>query len=151
MNPISIRIFEVNSGQVVTQFLDICTSISEALYTVVDGRLSELLESANPWEVCTSVGVDNTSINIGIQNSLRTKILKRNNSMGVPATAYIMLLKKLEVCGFDVEEFTIPFITGLTNQQNETVALNLSLSSVIRLSSSHKTCVYMLAKLRGYY
>lgn len=97
---LEIRIFEVNSGQVVTQFLDMCTSVSstsEALYTVINGRLSELFESANPWEMYTSVGVDNTSINIGIRNSLKTRRQSEFFSMDVPATSYIMLLKKLEV------------------------------------------------------
>ena len=95
-----------------------CTSVSstsEALYTVIDGRLSELLESANPWEMCTSVGVDNTSVNVGIRNSLKTRIFKRNNSIffnGCPCHIIHNAAQKAGsafagFCGFDVEEFTI--------------------------------------------
>ena len=69
MNPMAIRIYDVNRGRIVTQFFDMCTSRSataEAIYTVMDSTLSNLLEkSTNPWAMCTSVGVDNTSVNIG--------------------------------------------------------------------------------------
>ena len=114
MNPLTIRIFDVNSGRVVTQFLDMCTSVSstsEALYAVIDGRLSELLVSANPWDMCTSVGVDNTSVNIGIRNSLKTRILRRNGVIffnGCPCHIIHNAAQKAGsafalCCGFDVE------------------------------------------------
>ena len=64
----AIRICDVSRGRIVTQFLDMCTSRSataEAFYTVVDSTLLNLLESTNRWAMCTSVGVDNTSLNIG--------------------------------------------------------------------------------------
>ena len=68
MNPTAIRIYDVNHNRVVTQFLDLCTlrgATAEATYGIMDGTLSKLLESTNPWGMCTSVGVDNTSANIG--------------------------------------------------------------------------------------
>lgn len=68
MNPMAIRIYNVNRGRVVTQFLDMCTSrgaTAEAIYGIMDGALSKLLESTNPWGMCTFVGVDNISVNIG--------------------------------------------------------------------------------------
>ena len=111
MNPVTIRIYDQSSGKVVTQFLDICTSTSstaEAIFNVMDGRLSELLESTNPWNMCTSVGVDNTSVNIGIRNSLKTRILKRNSAiflMVVPVIPSIMPLKR--------EAVLLPCVVGL--------------------------------------
>lgn len=98
MNPIAIRIYDINRGRVVSQFLDMCTSTSataEAIYNVMDETLSSLLELPNPWGLCTSVGVDNTSVNIGTRNSLKSRILQRNSSMGVHAMFCIMLPRKL--------------------------------------------------------
>ena len=54
---------------------------SEAIYSVMDTQLSELLSSTNPWTMCTSVGVDNTSVNIGIRNSLKARIIQRNSAI----------------------------------------------------------------------
>ena len=56
-----------------TQFLDKYTasaSTAEAIYGVVDAKLRDLLGIGNPWEYCTSVAIDNASVNIGIRNSL---------------------------------------------------------------------------------
>ena len=49
-----------------------CTALAvtaEAIYSVVNGKLAELLNTDNLWKLCTSVGVDNISVNIGIHNS----------------------------------------------------------------------------------
>ena len=54
-------------GHVVTQFLDMCLSSNSTaahLYNVIDGKLAQLLECENPWNLCTSVGIDNTSESI---------------------------------------------------------------------------------------
>ena len=71
MNPITIRIFDINC--VTTRFLDMCpttSSTAEAIFTSMDSRLVTLLGMENPWINCTAVGVDNTSANIGVGNSL---------------------------------------------------------------------------------
>ena len=84
MYPLTITIYGVSSGKIVTQFLDICTSTSsttEAIYTKMDDRLSNLLALPNPWNICTSVCVDNTSVNIYVRNSLKTRILKQNGAI----------------------------------------------------------------------
>ena len=45
---------------------------AEAIFGVVNGKLTELLDTENPWKYYTSVGVDNTSVNIGIHNALKS-------------------------------------------------------------------------------
>lgn len=118
MNPLTVRIFDVETSRVVTQFLDMCTAsaaTAEAIYGVVDGRLAELLGTENPWELCTSVGVDNTSVNIGVHNSLKSRVLQRNPAIyfsGCPCHILHNAAQKAadafgSVSGFDVEEFTI--------------------------------------------
>lgn len=65
--------------------------------------------STNPWNNCTSIGVDNTSVNIGVQNSLKSRILMRNNAVYVNGCPCHILhttgQKAAKV--FDVEEFAI--------------------------------------------
>lgn len=65
MNPATVRIYDINENCIVTRFLDMCpsgSSTAAALYTVLNSRLVELLQSSSPWSMCTSVGVDNTSV-----------------------------------------------------------------------------------------
>ena len=118
MNPMAIRIYDVNRGRVVTQFLDMCTSrgaTAEAIYGIMDGTLSKLLESTNPWGMCTSVGVDNTSVNIGTRNSLKTRIVGRNSAIyfnGCPCHVVHNAAQKggmafARCCGFDAEELAV--------------------------------------------
>ena len=69
MNPVTVRIHDDMNSHVVTQFLDMCLSSNSTvahLYNAIDGKLAQLLECENPWNLCTSVGVDNTSVNIGL-------------------------------------------------------------------------------------
>ncbi|CAB4036850.1 PREDICTED: uncharacterized protein LOC107326933 [Paramuricea clavata] len=118
MNPLTVRIFYINANRIVTRFLDMCTSSSataEGIFTVIDEKLTKFLECAQPWNLCTSVGVDNTSVNIGIRNSLKTRVLTRNPAIyfnGCPCHIIHNAAQKaaesfMECCGFDVEEFTI--------------------------------------------
>ena len=121
MNPLTIRIFDLESSRVVTQFLDMCiasAATAEAIYSVVNGKLSDLLDMDNHWKLCTCVGVDNTLVNIGIRNSLKCRVLQQNSSVyfsGCPChILHNAAQKAAEVfsveCGFDVEEFTIDLL-----------------------------------------
>ena len=118
MNPVTVRIHDNVNGHIVTQFLDMCLSSSSTatdLYKVIDGKLAQLLECDNPWNLCTAVGIDNTSVNIGVRNSLKSRITKRNPSVyfcGCPCHIIHNTAQKAgeaftQSCGFDVEEFTI--------------------------------------------
>ena len=64
--------------------------------------------------MCTSVGVDNTSVNIGTQNSLKTRIVQRNSAIyfnGCPCHVHNAAQKGgtafARCCGFDAEEFAV--------------------------------------------
>ena len=56
-------------------------STAEGIYTVVNHTLSQLLASSNSWQLCTAEGVDNTSVNIGIRNSMKIRVQKQNPSV----------------------------------------------------------------------
>ena len=98
-------------------FLTCATSESTAaaIYGRIDDKLKELLELPNPWSFCTSMGVDNTSVNIGIRNSLKTRVLQCNPSIyfsGCPCHILHNAGQKAAeafACDsrFDVEEFLI--------------------------------------------
>ena len=118
MNPVTVRIHDDLTGRIVTQFLDMCLSSSSTaadLYKVIDGKLAQLLECENPWNLCISVGIDNTSVDIRVRDSLKTRITKRNSSVyfcGCPCHIIHNTAQKAseaftQSCGFDVEEFTI--------------------------------------------
>lgn len=118
MNPLTVHIFDLERSRIVTRFLDMCTataSTAEAIYGVVDEKLAELLEIENPWKYCTSVGVDNTSVNIGIRNSLKSRVLQRNSAIffnGCPCHIIHNAAQKAAGAftshiGFDIEEFTV--------------------------------------------
>ena len=69
MNLMIIRIFDINLGRVVNGFLSMCIAngaSTEIIYNAMDAILPKLLDSAEPWMHCTSVGVDNTSTDISI-------------------------------------------------------------------------------------
>ncbi len=65
--------------------------------------------------MCTSVDLDNTSVNIGILNSLKTRIHHKNPAVyinGCPCHLIHNATRKAsdcfcDVCGFDVEELSI--------------------------------------------
>lgn len=116
INPITVRIFDVN--RIKTCFLDMCPTTSataEALFNGMDSRLAKLLGMDNPWINCTALGVDNTSANIGVRNSLKTRIQSRNSSVyfnGCPCHILHNAAQKGAdqfsfVCGFDIEEFVV--------------------------------------------
>lgn len=83
MNPLAVRIYDVNNAKVQFHFLDIyCTtgvrpSTPEAIFTKIYDKLA-LYEV--PWKNCVAVGVDNAGVNKGNRNSIKTRIQTENPS-----------------------------------------------------------------------
>lgn len=82
MNPLTVRIFDKSHQGVSTQFLDMCMSSSstaEGIFAKMENSLSK--------HNCVSIGVDNTSVNMGSRNSIKTRIVQKNPAvyvMGCP-------------------------------------------------------------------
>ena len=72
---------------------------------MIDGKLAQLLEWENPWSLCTSVGIDNTSVNVGVRNSLKSRITQWNPSVYFCGCPFNEAFAKS--CGFAVEDFTV--------------------------------------------
>ena len=118
VNPVTIRLFDLSWNNIVTHFLDMCTSTSgtvEGIFTVIDNKMKELLQSANPCVLCTSVSVDNTSVNIGVRDSLKTRVTKCNPAIFFNGCPWHILHNAAQKaaesfagrCGFNVEELVI--------------------------------------------
>ena len=91
------------------------SSSAEGIFNLVNQNLVELLETGQPWRMCTSVGVDKTAVNIGIRNSLRTRVLHENHAIyfnGCPCHILHNAARKsveafTKCCRFDVEDFSV--------------------------------------------
>ena len=84
MNPLTVRIINADSGMVHTQFLDMCLSslsTAEGIFSKMQAALDKYEIS---WMNCVGIGVDNTSVNMGCRNSIKTRI------QGVNAAIYVM-------------------------------------------------------------
>ncbi len=118
MFPVTVRIYDVNFGRVLTKFLDMNllegreASTADAMFQSVD----ELLErNSIDWDFCVAIGLDNTNVNIGDHNSIKSRAKEKNediiiagcpchilhNASGKAGTAFS------EVTGFDIEDHCV--------------------------------------------
>ena len=74
--PVTVRIYDVNFGRVLKKFIDMNllegrdASTAEVMFQSVD----ELLErNSLDWDHCLATGADNTNINIGDHNSIKSR------------------------------------------------------------------------------
>ena len=77
MNPVTVRIYDVNQHKVVTKFLDMClskSSTSAGIFSSIDMAMNKY---GIPWSNCIALGVDNTSVNIGKHKSLIVEAKKK--------------------------------------------------------------------------
>lgn len=90
MNPLSVRIFDIKKRCVSTQLLDMClTSGHDAgKAACIFEKINEVLVSNNiPWTNCLAFSLDNTSVNLGKHNSIKTRVTEKNPEtffMGCP-------------------------------------------------------------------
>lgn len=118
MYPITVRIFDINKSQIVTEFLDMCLTkgpeagTAEAIFNKIDECFSK---HKIPWENCKGCSVDNTNVNVGKSNSIKSRILNKNPNvffMGCPChtvhnTASKAMTHFGSICNFDIEDFCV--------------------------------------------
>ncbi len=78
MNPLTVRMFDLNLGKITTRFLDMALSsggTAEQVFSTIDGCMSS---HQIPWENCVAVAVD---VNVGKNNSIITRIKAKNNAV----------------------------------------------------------------------
>ena len=87
MNPLTVRLFDHRCGVVRTQFLDMCLSSSSTAEGIFSRMEQALFVHRISWENCIGMGLNNTSVNMGCRNSIKTRVLQKNASiymMGCP-------------------------------------------------------------------
>ena len=115
LNPLLIRVFDINEDKVMPQLLDKCRSKKndkESLFGLIDDALKK--KDVN-WNNCVAIGMGNTSVSMGIHNSTKTRVLEKNSSAhvnGCPChivrnTAAKAAETFREVAGFDIEDFLV--------------------------------------------
>ena len=77
MNPLTATIFDVNTSRVEFNLLDMCctqgvkSATAECIFNKTDEKM--VLHDI-PWQNCFGFGVDNTSVNLGKRNSIKTRV-----------------------------------------------------------------------------
>jgi hypothetical protein len=119
MNPVTIRIFDVNSSKVVTsQFFDMCITSGEdggkaaAIFDVMNEKFTE---DQIPWINSVSLSVDNTSAMIGRHNSIASRCKNMNPNIFISGcTCHLAHLAATQAndsftnfVGINVEDFLI--------------------------------------------
>ena len=112
MNPMTVRLYDVTHGKIVTRFLDMCLTkgynciscyfavtycyccviytagMESATAESIFQKMNEVFQTNEvSWLNCVGVSVDNTSVNLGKINSIMTRVLEQNAAvyfMGCP-------------------------------------------------------------------
>ena len=115
MNPLTVPYFDSNRGKVTSQLLDMCltsSSTAESIYV----KINDILNLYDiDWKMCIAFGVDNTNVNVGRRNSIRTRVHQENEFIyfvGCPChMVHNTACKAAEVfqreTGFDVEDMLV--------------------------------------------
>uniref|UniRef100_A0A1X7TM57 DUF659 domain-containing protein n=1 Tax=Amphimedon queenslandica TaxID=400682 RepID=A0A1X7TM57_AMPQE len=114
MNPLTVCILN-KSGFVHTELLDMCMSSDSTAEGIFSEMQHAFMKHLIHWINCIGRSVDNTSVNIGIRNSIKTCVLAVNLSvyvMGCPCHIVHNIAGKgsstfEEVSGFSVDDFVI--------------------------------------------
>ena len=118
MFPVTVRIFDINFGRIMTKFLDMNMLVGREASTAQFefDSIDELFTKHElKWENVTGLGVDNTNSNIGPHNSIKQKALLKNkhiyvsgcpchilhNAASAASTAFS------EITKFDIEDHSV--------------------------------------------
>ena len=112
LNPLLIRLFNNDLGDVNFQLLDTCCSKSGTAEILFENIFNALRSNKIDWSNCVGLSLDNTSFNLGRHNSKKTRVQEVNNSIyinGCPChTVHNAANKDAEMfmleSGFDVED-----------------------------------------------
>lgn len=118
MNPLTVRIFDVTRSRITTEFLDMCLTkgpdagTAEAIFSQINACLNK---HQIPWKNCKRFSVDNTNVNVGRYNSIKSRVLDKNSHvffMGCPChilhnTASKAMSQFGSVVGFDIKDLCV--------------------------------------------
>ena len=132
MSLLTVRLCDSSKSRVDTRFLDMCCTsgqnagIAATIFQKIDDVMIKL---QLPWKNCVGFSLDNTSANLGIRNSIKSRVILKNNNcylMGCPCHIIHNTAHKRSAgftCNtkFDVEDFCIDifyYFDESTKQKN---------------------------------
>ena len=77
MNPVTVRLFDINQHKVVTKFFDMCPSTSSTAVGIFHAINASMTKNDLTWDNCVLLAVDNTSVNVGRNNSVIVEASKK--------------------------------------------------------------------------
>ena len=118
MFPITVRVFDINWNRVMTKFLDLNlitgrdSGKAAAMFESIDAKFQSYELS---WDSVTCIGMDNTNVNMGIRNSIKTRVVEKNENIVVAGCPCHILHNAAghaasrfnEETGFDVEDHSV--------------------------------------------
>ena len=118
MNPLTVRLFDINTSRVDTRFLDMCCTTGQTSGTAatIFQKIDDVMIKLQlPWSNCVGFSLDDTSANLGVRNSIKTRVILKNENcyfMGCPChiihnTAHKGSVGFTRVTKFDIEDFCI--------------------------------------------
>ena len=87
MNPVTVRLFDINQHKVVAKFYDMCPSTFSTAVGIFTAINTAVMKNNITWDNCVSLTVDNTSVNVGRNNSVIVEARNKNEHiilMGCP-------------------------------------------------------------------
>ena len=112
MYPVTVRIYDVNFNRVMTKFLDmnlIEGSTSGTAATIFQHVDSLFQKYEISWNSVTGLGVDNTNVNIGARDSIKSRVLAKQPNVVVAGCPCHTLQNAVAkgATGFDLEDHCV--------------------------------------------
>ena len=88
MNPVTVRLFDINQHKVVTKFYDMCPSTFSTAVGIFTAINTAMMKNNITWDNCVSLAIDNTSVNVGRSNSVIVEAGKRTHNFNGLSVSY---------------------------------------------------------------
>ena len=115
LNPLLVRLFDNDLGYVHVQLLGKCCSKSGTAEILFENISNALRSNEIDWSNCVGLSLDNTSVNLGRHNSIKTRVQEVNKSIYINGCPCHIVHNTANECaemfmlenGFDVEDMLV--------------------------------------------
>ena len=158
---ITVRVFDATFNRVMTKFFDMSlidgadTSTAEAMFQSIDNQLNNHDIS---WDYCLAIGLDNTNVNIGDHNSIKSKAKEKDGSFAIAGCPCHILHNALckagemfcQMTNFDIEHHAVDLFQWFDKFRKQKSLLkelcefcDTDYSKIIKFISTHWLCLKM--------
>ena len=140
LNPLLVRLFDNDLGYVNVQLLDMCCSKSGTAEILFENIHNALRSNEIDWPSRVGLSLDNTSVNLGQYNSIKTRAQEVNNFIYIDRCpchivhntanegAEMFMLES----GFDVEDMLVDIFYWFEKSQKENSSMKNFVLSMTR-------------------